>query len=115
MARLSGVSSQTVSRVVNNYPYVSEDTRRRVLDAIQQLDYRPNRAARSLATRRSCMLGIVSFGISYYGPAQMMANIEQAAKLRGYSLAFSAINRVALDEMREAIDNLSDLSVEDWC
>lgn len=112
VARLSGVSSQTVSRVVNNYPYVSEDTRRRVLDAIQQLDYRPNRAARSLATRRSCMLGIVSFGISYYGPAQMMANIEQAAKLRGYSLAFSAINRVALDEMREAIDNLSDLSVD---
>jgi DNA-binding LacI/PurR family transcriptional regulator len=49
----SGVSYQTVSRVVNNHPHVATETRARVLSAIQKLGYRPNRAARSLVTRRS--------------------------------------------------------------
>lgn len=103
VALLAGVSSQTVSRVVNNHPYVSEDTRRRVLTAIRKLDYRPNRAARSLATRRSCTLGVVSYDIAFYGPAQMVMNIEQTAKRRGYTVSLATTERMALDEVRQAV------------
>ncbi len=106
VAHVAGVSSQTVSRVVNNNPYVSEQTRRRVLEAIRKLDYRPNRAARSLATQRSNMLGIISFGLPYYGPAQMMHHVQQAARTRGYSVSFATVNTLSQDETREALENL---------
>ena len=68
VARLAGVSHQTVSRVLNGSPNVRPQVRERVQHAVQQLDYRRNTAARALATRRSMNLGVVSFGISQYGP-----------------------------------------------
>lgn len=58
VAREAGVSPMTVSNVVNDRPLVAEDTRRRVLDAIQRTGYRPHRAAVSLRTRRSLQLGL---------------------------------------------------------
>jgi DNA-binding LacI/PurR family transcriptional regulator len=112
VAELAGVSSQTVSRVVNDHPYVSEDTRRRVLDAIRQLDYRPNRAARSLATQRSCMVGIITYGMIHYGPAQMMSNVEQTAKARGYGVSFSSVSSMSPDAIREALDSLGGREVD---
>ena len=112
VALLSGVSSQTVSRVVNNHPHVSDDTRRRVLNAIQQLNYRPNRAARNLVTRRSCMLGIVTYGLSHFGPAQMMANVEQTARARGYGVSFATITQMTGGEIQEALKSLGDRSVD---
>ena len=59
VARLAGVSHQTVSRVINDHPRVSPDTRQRVQAAMQELGYRPNRAARALARGRSDQIGIV--------------------------------------------------------
>lgn len=112
VARLAGVSSQTVSRVVNNHPYVSEDTRRRVQHAIHELDYHPNRAARSLVTQRTHMLGIISFGMHYYGPAQMVNNIEQAAQKRGYGLSFSTVTTLTLDNLSRAMEVLGARSVD---
>ncbi len=112
VALLSGVSSQTVSRVVNNHPHVSEDTRRRVLSAIQQLNYRPNRAARNLVTRRSCMLGIVTYGLAHFGPAQMMANVEQTARARGYGVSFATITQMTGSEINEALGSLGDRAVD---
>jgi LacI family transcriptional regulator len=103
VALLAGVSSQTVSRVVNNHPYVSEDTRRRVLTAIRKLNYSPNRAARSLATRRSCALGVVSYDIAHYGPSQMVMNIEQTAKRRGYTVSLATTSSMTLDGVRQAV------------
>jgi LacI family transcriptional regulator len=106
VARLTGVSSQTVSRVVNGHPYVSDVTRRRVQDAIRKLGYRPNRAARSLATQRTCMLGIVTFGIDHYGPAQMVTHVEQTARARGYGVTLSTVRVLTPHEIRVAIDAL---------
>jgi DNA-binding LacI/PurR family transcriptional regulator len=82
VASRSGVSYQTVSRVVNNQPNVAKSTRKRVLAAIEELNYRPNRAARSLVTHRSETIAIISFGTSFYGPGQMVSNITECAKNR---------------------------------
>ncbi len=106
VAQAAGVSSQTVSRVVNNHPYVTDETRQRVLAVVRQLDYRPNRAARSLATQQSHMLGVVSYGIPFYGPAQMIWHVEQTARLRGYGVSFTAISHISRDEIRMALENL---------
>ena len=59
VARAAGVSSQTVSRVINNKPEISPETRRSVTEVIERLGYRPSSIARSLATRRTNTLGLV--------------------------------------------------------
>lgn len=106
VAEASGVSYQTVSRVINDHPNVADATRARVLATIERLGYRPNRAARSLVTRRSSTIGIVSFGIAYYGPSQMLGNIEGALRERGYSLVIVNIDDLSLEQLRVAVDNL---------
>ena len=63
VARLAGVSHQTVSRVLNDHPNVRPETRRRVRAAIAELGYRPNTAARALVTGRSQALGVVTLNI----------------------------------------------------
>jgi DNA-binding LacI/PurR family transcriptional regulator len=103
VARCADVSYQTVSRVINDQPSVAEATRLRVQRAIEKLDYRPNRTARSLVTRRSNAVGIVSFGAAYYGPTQMLVHIETALKGRGYSLTFTTVDGRSLAAMRHAI------------
>src|SRR5262245_54093339 len=78
VARLAGVSYQTVSRVLNDSPNVREDTRDRVLAAIRKLDYRPNSMARALITGRSKTLGVVTFDTTLYGPASTLLGIAEA-------------------------------------
>ena len=77
IAEAAGVSYQTVSRVINDHPNVSDRTRERVLEQIRVLGYRPNMAARSLVTNRSETIGIVSFGTTFFGPSQMLSSIDR--------------------------------------
>jgi len=88
VARLAEVSYQTVSRVVNNHPNVADATRRRVLQAIQELDYRPNLAARSLITGRSQILAIISFNVAFFDPIKY---IIYGARELGYQVSVSAL------------------------
>lgn len=60
IARRAGVGSTTVSRVLNGHPYVSEATRQKVLDAIQELEYRPSYSARQMRTRSSRLIGFLT-------------------------------------------------------
>lgn len=110
VAAVSGVSYQTVSRVINNHPNVADETRDRVLDAISKLDYRPNRMARSLAAKRSNTLAVVTFGMTYYGPAQMMINVERAARSSGYDLIFSNITE--LSNVQDALSQVTQWQVD---
>ncbi len=106
VARASGVSHQTVSRVINDSPRVAAGTRARVLAKIDELGYRPNAVARLLVTGRSNTVGIISFGTGYYGPAQMVGSIERALKSRGYGFVFASIDALDLSSIREAIGEL---------
>ncbi len=86
VAKRAGVSTKTVSRVVNNQGEISEATRRRVQAAIEQLGYRPNILARSLVNQRSNTLAAVAWGIDYFGPSRTLLGIEKKADELGYSL-----------------------------
>src|SRR3954451_23647981 len=79
VAKLAGVSHQTVSRVLHDSPHVRSETRARGRAAMRELDYRPNTVARALVTARSQTLGVVSFDTTLYGPASMLFGIERAA------------------------------------
>jgi DNA-binding LacI/PurR family transcriptional regulator len=112
VARLAGVSHQTVSRVLNDSPNVKEATKERVLGAIRELDYRPNSAARTLVTRRSQTLGVVSFDTTLYGPASMLFGIEQAARSAGYFVSIASLRSLDARSVQEAVDRLRDQAVE---
>ena len=86
VASAAGVSTQTVSRVINERPDVSPGTRKRVQDVINHLGYRPSALARSLIRQRSHTLGVVTAGLSYIGPSRTLSGIAGAAEAAGYSL-----------------------------
>jgi len=112
VARLAGVSHQTVSRVINNHPNVAATTRTRVQAAIRELGYRPNSAARTLVTRRSKTLGVVSFDSTLYGPASMLYGIEQAARDADYFISIVSLRSITRSALLDAVDRLREQAVE---
>lgn len=112
VARLAGVSHQTVSRVLHDSPNVRGETRDRVLAAIRQLDYRPNSMARALATGRSKTLGVVSSDTTFYGPASTLFGIEQAAHDAGYAVSVASLRALSRSMVLDAIQQLRDQGVD---
>jgi DNA-binding LacI/PurR family transcriptional regulator len=106
VAALSGVSYQTVSRVINGMPDVSDKTRRRVQKIMKKVGFRPNMTARQLRSRRSTTVGLVTFATGYYGPSQVLTNSEQCVKELGFGFMFSGIVEESIDEIRRAVDEL---------
>lgn len=106
VARLAGVSHQTVSRVINDSAHVRPETRGRVLAAMRTLDYRPNPAARALVTGRSRTLGVVSFDTTLYGPASTLFAIEQAAHASGYFITIVSLLAMDRASVLGAVDRL---------
>ncbi|WP_172892542.1 LacI family DNA-binding transcriptional regulator [Micromonospora coxensis] len=104
VARLAGVSHQTVSRVLNGHPHVREQTRLRVQAAIVQLGYRPNRAARALVTGRTQVIGVVTQNPTLYGPASMLVSLQQAAADRGYAVSVRALVTLDMQTILEAVE-----------
>jgi len=86
LAKLAGVSAGTVSNVISGSTRVSEDARRRVLDAIRVLKYQPNLIARSLKTNRTHTVGIVVPDITIPFFPKIVRGAESAARERGYFL-----------------------------
>jgi DNA-binding LacI/PurR family transcriptional regulator len=111
VARLAGVSHQTVSRVLNDHPNVSPRTRAGVLAAIRDLGYRPNAAARTLVTGRTNTLGVISFDTTLYGPASMLYGIERAAH-PGYSVAIASLPALDRRSLVEAVERFLGQAVE---
>ena len=111
VAQLAGVSHQTVSRVLNDHPNVRPDTREKVLDAIRQLAYRPNAAARALVTRRTHTLGVIGIDSPLYGPAMMLNGIERAAQ-HGYFVVIASLPALDRRSMLDTVDRFLGHAVE---
>jgi LacI family transcriptional regulator len=106
VALAAGVSTKTVSRVVNNQGEISEETRARVQAAIAELGYRPNILARSLVNQRSNTIAVVASGIEYYGPSHTILGIEQQADEYGYSLVLSLLTHPDEANVKHVFDEL---------
>lgn len=91
VADSAGVSTQTVSRVLNNRPDVAEHTRERIQAIIREIGYAPNVLARSLIRGQSQTIGVVGYGLSYYGPARVITGIQRRASELQYSLLLSLL------------------------
>ncbi len=111
VARLAGVSHQTVSRVVNDHPNVRPQTRDNVLAAISKLAYRPNAAARTLVTRRTHTLGVISCDTDLFGPASMLYGIEQAAA-GAYFVSIASLPAIDHGAALDAVERLLGQGVE---
>ena len=112
VAALTGVSYQTVSRVINRMPGVAADTRARIQQVLAEVGFRPNMSARQLAGKRSTTVGLVTFATSFYGPSQIMVHSEQASKELGLSFMFSGIVEQSPQDIRRAVDELCAHQVE---
>jgi len=112
VAQAAGVSTQTVSRVMNNTSYVSAETRLRVEDVVAQLGYRPSTLARSLIQQRSYTLGVVTFGLKYIGPSRTLNGIADKADELGYMLLMKKMDNFDTNRIDEVIDSLLDRQVD---
>ncbi len=106
VAREAGVSTQTVSRVINNRPDVSDETRALVKTVINDLGYAPNVLARSLIQGRSNTIGVIGYGLEYYGPANTLVGIEKKVYELGYSLQLSLLDRFDPEKMDNILAGL---------
>jgi DNA-binding LacI/PurR family transcriptional regulator len=94
VARLAGVSVRTVSNVVNGFPHVSEATRARVRQALDELDYRPNLAARSLRTGRSGMIGLAVPVVDHSYFSELARAIVRAGDRHSYTVLIEQTDSV---------------------
>ena len=104
VARLAGVSHQTVSRVINNHASVRASTRERVQQAVEQLSYRPNAAARAMVGGRSRNVGLVTTGSSDYGPTSTVLGLLSAARAADYSVSMATAVDTDPESVQAAVE-----------
>ena len=112
VAKIAGVSHQTVSRVINNADYIKDDTRSKVQSAMQELGYVPNAAARALVTSKSKIVGILVSDIVYHGPAGMMHAMEKEARRGGFFAISASVDPLDNDSIAQGIEHLRRLGIE---
>ncbi len=103
VAKLAGVSHQTVSRVLNDHPNVREQTRLRVQAAISELGYRPNKAARLLVTGTSHVIGVVTRSTTMFGPAATLSALAGEATRRGFTVNVECVRTLDRRAIEEAM------------
>lgn len=106
VAKVAGVSAQTVSRVLNNRPDVATATRQRILKIIDDLGYQPNIVARSLSQRRTYTLGVVTAGLKYTGPSRTLNGITNKAEELGYTLLLKELPGFEAHDVNAILDYL---------
>jgi DNA-binding LacI/PurR family transcriptional regulator len=112
VARLAGVSHQTVSRVINDHPNVRDSTRERVQKAVRQLRYRPSTAARAMVRRRSRNLGLITTGSPDYGPASTVLGFTAAAREARYTVSIAPLPDPDPEYIRASVELLLSQSIE---
>ena len=112
VAARAGVSAQTVSRVANGAPNVEAGTRQRVLDAMGELGYRPNSAARALKTGRFRSIGVIMFTLSTLGNMRTLDAIVTAASGAGYTITLMPVRHPTEGEVAGAFSRLQEEAVD---
>ncbi|MEU6279976.1 LacI family DNA-binding transcriptional regulator [Streptomyces sp. NPDC047028] len=112
VARVAGVSAQTVSRVLSDHPNVQDKTRAKVLAAVDQLGYRRNNAARMLSSGRSRTIGVVTLQTNFYSRAAVTSGIEHAAQAAGYTVSTATTTSLDTSAIEGALSRLADQGAE---
>ncbi|UNK70548.1 LacI family DNA-binding transcriptional regulator [Microbacterium sp. H1-D42] len=112
VARLAGVSAQTVSRVANGYVHVSDALRERVLASMQELGYRPNSAARNLKSGRFHSIGLVTFNITALGNQRTLGAVAEAATRAGYTTTLIPVSDPTGGNLAGAFGRLQEQAVD---
>ena len=100
VASVAGVSTQTVSRVINERPDVSPETRKRVQEVIKALSYQPSALARSLISQRSYTLGVATSGLRHIGPSRTLSGITSAAEEAGYAILLTELSSYDTEDVQ---------------
>ena len=106
VAAAAGVSTQTVSRVINNRPDVAQETRQRIQQVIEDLGYQPSALARSLIQQRSFTLGVVTAGLKYIGPSRTLSGITSQAEKMDYTLLLKELSRFDTENAKPIVKAL---------
>lgn len=106
VARAAGMSTQTVSRVINDRPNVAPQTRAHILRVIADLGYAPNMMARGLSSGRTNTIGVIGFGLEYFGSSRILTGIEQKAQAMGYSIILTLLDRYEMDWVDQILRTL---------
>ncbi|MEW9555346.1 LacI family DNA-binding transcriptional regulator [Nonomuraea sp. NPDC050783] len=112
VAKLAGVSSQTVSRVSNGHPGVIGSTREQVLAAMRQLGYRPNSAARALRYGKFNTIGVILFDLSSIGNSRTVEAIATHAAAEGYAITLIPLDVPTQDSVLGAFTRMGELAVD---
>lgn len=112
VARLAGVSAQTVSRVSNGRPNVDESTRERVLASMRELEYRPNGAARALKLGRFHSVGVIMFTLETLGNVRTLDAIAVEAARADYTVTLMPVPDPTLGAISGAYRRLSQQAVD---
>ncbi|WP_083528092.1 LacI family DNA-binding transcriptional regulator [Curtobacterium ammoniigenes] len=112
VASAAGVSMQTVSRVARGFDNVSDDTRERVQRVMDELGYRPNRAARALRSGRFRTIGVIMFTLSSFGNMRTLEAIAEAAGAADFTITLLPMVSRTEAGVRSAISRLSEEAVD---
>jgi LacI family transcriptional regulator len=112
VAEAAGVSTQTVSRVINNRPDVAPGTFERVQQIISDTGYAPNMFARGLTQGRSHTLGVAAYGLEYFGPSRVLTGIEQQAAGMGYAISLNLIHEPETFDVEGLLNGLISRQVD---
>jgi DNA-binding LacI/PurR family transcriptional regulator len=98
----------TVSRVINEYPGVSDATRQHVLRIIREMDFRPSRVARELSRGRSTSVTVMTSDTTLYGKVALLQGIEEAARLAGLQVVIGMLDSPRPAAVKAAVDRSCD-------
>lgn len=108
VARIAGVSHQTVSRVINGKPNVRESTRAHVLRTIEELGFTPSRTAQALAGGPVRSVTVLTVDTALYGCAAALRGIEEAARAAGFTVAISVLEPDSARRRQDVIERIGD-------
>ncbi|BDZ42182.1 LacI family transcriptional regulator [Paraoerskovia sediminicola] len=112
VAALAKVSSQTVSRVSNGHPSVREETRERVLKAMETLGYAPNEAARALRYGKFGTIGLIAHRLARTGESRTVEGVVEAARTLGLTVTLVDVLAPTSDDMTAAVAQLTHQSID---